>query len=63
MKKRNEYPECPFMVDHSDCFSLTYGHLCFCLQDTNFKNGRDCPFYKPESEVDHEIVMKKYLEE
>ena len=60
MKNRVEYPECPF--EHHDCFALTGVHQCWCLDDTNF-GKRDCPFYKPDSEISHEIMMKKYREQ
>lgn len=60
-KKRKERPLCPFT--HEDCFALMQEHRCFCLDDTKFKEGRDCPFYKTESEVDHDIIVKKYMED
>lgn len=58
--KKREMPDCRH--NHPDCFALIMGK-CWCLEDTEFKNGRDCPFYKPENEVDHNIVIKKYLED
>lgn len=60
--KKHERPTCPF--DHPDCFALLVNdHRCWCLDDTKFKKGRDCPFYKPEIEVSHELIVQKYLED
>ena len=53
-------PDCPFM--HPDCFALMCGEKCWCLDDTHFREGQDCPFYKPENQVSHEIMMNKYRE-
>lgn len=55
------YPKCPYV--HEDCFALMMiGHRCHALTDTDFKK-RDCPFYKPESEVDPKYVILKYTED
>lgn len=42
---------------HEDCFANKKGQ-CVCLSENDF-GERDCPFYKPRSEVD----MKKVHEE
>lgn len=47
-KTTPDYPKCPFKL--SDCFALIPGHLCYCLEDTNFDSERECPFYKTEKE-------------
>ena len=57
--KKIELPDCRY--SHPDCFALIMGK-CWCLENTEFKNGRDCPFYKPENEVDFNIIIKKYKE-
>lgn len=46
---------------HSDCFAFK-GSKCVCLNDTDWGN-KECPFYKPESEVDRkqmEADIKAY---
>lgn len=35
----------------SDCFAFTTTGTCLCLSETDFKN-KECPFYKPVSEMD-----------
>ena len=60
MKKTDKYPDCPF--EHHDCFARRWDGKCFCLDNTDF-GKRDCPFYKPESKVSHDIIMKKYEED
>jgi len=62
MSKKKPLPYCLF--DHPDCFAFirTTGK-CFCLENTKFKPGRDCPFYKPEDQVEPRIIAKKYLED
>lgn len=50
---KKKCPKCPFK--HNDCFALVMpGHLCFILENTEFKPDKDCPFYKPEEKTEEE---------
>jgi hypothetical protein len=50
--------------NRTDCFAfLQRTGRCFALQDTEFKNGKICPFYKKENEVDPRIIAEKYMED
>ena len=53
MKKK--YPLCPF--DHPECFARNKNWKCMILEDTTFKPGRDCPFYKHIKDVDLDTIM------
>ena len=56
------YPDCPF--EKRDCFAYMRNGLCHCLQNTSgWVYKEECPFYKPEDKVDHELVLAKYSTE
>ena len=51
---------CPY--DHADCFALIPdARLCYALRDVQFK--QDCPFYKPETEVEPKYIIRNHLED
>ena len=61
MPKAKDRPYC--LKEHPDCFALLRrSGKCSALDNTKFPN-KDCPFYKPESEVDPKILAIKYLED
>lgn len=49
------FPVCKF---HDDCRANAKG-LCTALNDTNFKNRDDCPFYKTAEQYDAEVAKNK----
>lgn len=60
--KSKERPRCPFQ--HIDCFAYMNGSKCFCLDNTKFPKGKECPFYKSNpDDYDPKFLMKKYKEE
>ena len=54
-------PKC--LQHKTDCFGYTINGKCCILDNTRFKEGRECPFYKPESAVSPELLVKKYEDE
>ncbi len=48
--KKHTNPVCEM---HADCFANKDG-MCTCLNNTDFK--KDCPFYKPKSEISMEQI-------
>ena len=58
MGNRDERPVCVFR--HDDCFAYMRSGRCFCLDKTDFKYRKDCPFYKTEDQVEPRIIAEKY---
>lgn len=60
--KRNDRPVCPF--NHTDCFAWMKNNRCYCLNDTDFKGSKDCPFYKNDPDtLSPALMAAKYKEE
>lgn len=61
-KMKKDRPQCPFKS--TDCLAWMIGNRCFCLDDTNFGNKTECPFYKNDpSTYDPKFLVQKYKEE
>lgn len=53
---KNVNPACP--ENRTDCFA-SWGNKCRILTDTDFRDGKPCPFYKNKNETDQKITPKR----
>jgi len=57
MTKCSVFPKCS--QNRTDCFANESGNICIALSNTQFKDGRQCPFYKPKDQERKVIKLRK----